>query len=330
MLAQHGTGTAATRLTDGRVLVTGGELTDSGATASDVYDPAAGSWTSAGAPGGNRSLHTSTLLPSGQVLLAGSFGNSGLIASLFTAPTTLTGENLNLGNQTLGTTRPPTSVHITNTGTVPLLMRDVAVAGANAADFALVSDGCSGAPVAAGAACTLQIAFTPAAAGPRAAAVSFRANTPDTPHSFTLAGTGIATPTPTPDATPDATPVPVAAVPQPPAPATAPAAKPQLFATLAFTFKAGTRTTRLTSLTVQHVAKGATVAVKCPKGCAKKTFLKRNASGTVSLKTLVTKPLKVGTTLTVTVTKVGSSGLTKTLKIRSRRAPSVATKLGAL
>ena len=319
MTNQHGAGAAATRLPNGRVLVTGGQIADNGAPGSDVYDPATNTWASGGTQTGTRFFHTSTLLPSGQVLLAGSVANSGLSTSLFTVPTTLTGENLALGDQTVATTRAPTTVHVTNTGDSPLLIRNLTLGGANAGDFTPVSDGCSHAPVAPGTTCSLVVAFRPAATGTRSATIAFRANTPASPHTFTLTGAGVA---------PTAEPVAAAAAPPLLAPAgRAAAAARQLQATLGFTFRARLRSTKFTSLKLTNLDAGVTVLFTCSSGCAKASFTTQPRAATLSLKRLVARPLKPGTKLTVTVTRPGALAITKTLVIRARRAPKVATKL---
>ena len=79
MLDGTGTGSTATLLPDGRVLVAGGRITDPqyypyvAIATSEVYDPATGQF----APTGNltiaRTSHTATLLPNGTVLIAGGF-----------------------------------------------------------------------------------------------------------------------------------------------------------------------------------------------------------------------------------------------------------------
>ncbi|HET6551438.1 MAG TPA: hypothetical protein VFG79_23425, partial [Solirubrobacter sp.] len=113
----------------------------------------------------------------------------------------------------------------------------------------------------------------------------------------------------------------------PPGPTTpAETARPQIFVSLVFGFHSNRRTTRLTRLVVKRVPKGATVKARCKRGCARKKYTKRHARGTVSLKKLVRhKRLRVGTKITVTVSKRGMRSMTKVLKIRKRRAPSVRT-----
>lgn len=64
----------ATLLSNGKVLVTGGDAASGSGiptNSAELYDPADGTWTSAGLMNQPRAGHTATLLPSGQVLVAG-------------------------------------------------------------------------------------------------------------------------------------------------------------------------------------------------------------------------------------------------------------------
>jgi len=70
------TDATATTLTSGQVLLAGGESSESnsvngGDRDAQLYDPATGSWTPTGAMLAGRSVHTATLLPDGNVLVAG-------------------------------------------------------------------------------------------------------------------------------------------------------------------------------------------------------------------------------------------------------------------
>ncbi len=61
----------ATLLTNGKVLIAGGDDTD--CTSAELYDPAAGTWSLTGSLNDGRYFHTATLLPDGTVLAAGGF-----------------------------------------------------------------------------------------------------------------------------------------------------------------------------------------------------------------------------------------------------------------
>ena len=85
------------------------------------------------------------------------------------------------------------------------------------------------------------------------------------------------------------------------------------------------RATTFDRLTVEDVPAGASVTARCPKGCAKKRFVKARASGTVTLKSLIKRPLKVNTVITVIVSKPGAVSAVKVLAVRSRRPPRITT-----
>jgi hypothetical protein len=68
-------GGTATLLSDGRVLVAGGDM--DGARSAELYDPGTGRWTPTGSMTGSRRDHAATLLPNGKVLVAGGFAGSG-------------------------------------------------------------------------------------------------------------------------------------------------------------------------------------------------------------------------------------------------------------
>ncbi len=93
---------------------------------------------------------------------------------------------------------------------------------------------------------------------------------------------------------------------------------------LTFVFHdANKKTTRISKLVVSSVPAGSTVTARCPAGCAKKSLVKKNVKGTVSLKELAKKPLKVKTKITVTVSKPGAVSAVKVLQIQKGRAPTV-------
>ena len=209
---------------------------------------------------------------------------------------------VSVGEQGLGGARD-TTLTVTNTGGAVLLIdRGPVFGGLNPADFALVGDSCTQAPVAAGASCNLIVRFTPAAAGPRAATLSLKANTSPAGTTISLNGAGVAPSQPVIVATPE-----------------------RLSPTLSYGFsRLGRKSSRFTTLSVKGVPRGATVQVSCSKGCARKAMTSAR-SGTVSLKPFVRRSLRVKTKITVRVTKPGTLGVIKTFTVRARKRPSITT-----
>ena len=74
---------------------------------------------------------------------------------------------------------------------VPVNAGGVTVGGANASDFLVLSDGCSGTTVATGSSCAVQVAFRPSALGSRSATLSIAYNGANSPQTSTLAGRGV-------------------------------------------------------------------------------------------------------------------------------------------
>jgi hypothetical protein len=70
---------AASLLSNGKVLITGGWNGNAGVSSTEVYDPALGSFSPAGAMNGVRFAHTATLLPNGNALVTGGNDTSGAL-----------------------------------------------------------------------------------------------------------------------------------------------------------------------------------------------------------------------------------------------------------
>jgi hypothetical protein len=75
----------ATLLPNGQVLVAGGfyyfNPGSSQLSSAELYDPANGTWTNTASMNNARKQHTATLLPNGQVLVAGGYGISSVTSS---------------------------------------------------------------------------------------------------------------------------------------------------------------------------------------------------------------------------------------------------------
>jgi Ca2+-binding RTX toxin-like protein len=119
-----------------------------------------------------------------------------------TAPAVTTNPTLAAGltfpSTTLQTTAAARTVTVSNTGTAPLSVSGLSLTGANAADFAISSTTCLSGAVAAGGNCTINVTFTPSAAGTRSASLLIADNAGGSPQSMPLTGTGA---TPPPSAT---------------------------------------------------------------------------------------------------------------------------------
>jgi len=92
-----------------------------------------------------------------------------------TAPGSVTASpsSVAFGNEKVGTSGPAIPVTLNNGTTAPVRVNSVAVSGANAGDFQLSGDSCSGANVAGGSSCKVNVTFHPTAAGARSATLTF-------------------------------------------------------------------------------------------------------------------------------------------------------------
>jgi hypothetical protein len=115
-------------------------------------------------------------------------GEGTLGLAIQTAAVTLSASSLTFGNQKVGTTSPPQTVTLTNTGSGILQITSIAVTGTNSGDFA-ENNNC-GKSLTGGASCTLSVTFKPTATGSRSAAVTITDNASGSPQQVTLSGTG--------------------------------------------------------------------------------------------------------------------------------------------
>ncbi len=115
-----------------------------------------------------------------KVLVSG----TGLGPVVGTSPTSLT-----FANQQISSSSASQSITISNKGTAPLNISNIAVAGAAASDFSLTQT--CGSSLAVKATCTITATFTPTAAWSRTAAILMTDNALGSPHVMGLAGNGV-------------------------------------------------------------------------------------------------------------------------------------------
>jgi len=101
----------------------------------------------------------------------------------------LTLMNVNFGNQRVGTTSPPHTVTLTNTGSAPLNIHGIALTGVNFGDF--VETTTCGSTLPPQTSCAIQVRFLPAATGPREASLRVRDDGGGDTQNVKLRGRGI-------------------------------------------------------------------------------------------------------------------------------------------
>jgi hypothetical protein len=96
--------------------------------------------------------------------------------------------NLNFGNQRVGTTSRAHAVTLTNTGSTPLSIQAIGIAGANFGDFAETTT--CGSRLPSNASCAIQVRFKPTATGLRSASVQIHDDGGGSPQRANVTGTG--------------------------------------------------------------------------------------------------------------------------------------------
>jgi two-component sensor histidine kinase len=103
---------------------------------------------------------------------------------------TLSANSIAFGNGTVGAASAAQSVTVTNSGTGPLAITSIALAGANPGDFATTNT--CGTSLAANSSCAISATFTATTTGARSATITLTDNAADSPRVITLSGTGVA------------------------------------------------------------------------------------------------------------------------------------------
>jgi len=95
--------------------------------------------------------------------------------------------SVNFGNQALSVRSAAKTVTVINAGSASLTITEITTSG----DF-LETDDCIGTLSGGGGYCTISITFTPSALGSATEEISLTDNAPDSPHTITVTGTGVA------------------------------------------------------------------------------------------------------------------------------------------
>ena len=99
--------------------------------------------------------------------------------------------SLDFGDQVVKRPSKPQRITVTNSGGKLLYVNSATITGDNRSDFSLTNDTCTGATIAPGKSCVLDVAFTPTATERRAATLTLNDNAPDSPQQIALTGNGI-------------------------------------------------------------------------------------------------------------------------------------------
>ena len=136
----------------------------------------------------------STLAYSASISIADNAANSpqsiALTGTGVTPIVTLSASSLSFPTTVAGKKSATQSVKLTNTGSAPLTISGISLAGVNPADFKLTTT--CGKTLAIQASCTISAAFIPVAAANYTASISIADNASNSPQSIALSGTGIA------------------------------------------------------------------------------------------------------------------------------------------
>jgi hypothetical protein len=191
-------GAAAAVLPDGRVLIAGGEGEDDVPLSSaEIYDPAANFFFDVGVPHMNvaRFLPAAAPMSGGRVLVAGGqtpAATATASAEVYMTPPSLSGQGIDFGDATTGSSAGVRSARIVNRGAQVLRASAIGISGPGAGDYAITDDGCRGRALEFGEDCEIAVRFTPSATGSRDAQLDVASNAADAPAALQLGGTGVA------------------------------------------------------------------------------------------------------------------------------------------
>ncbi|HEY5316056.1 MAG TPA: choice-of-anchor D domain-containing protein, partial [Pirellulales bacterium] len=125
----------------------------------------------------------------GGLLRVGTYGRgiwqTPLLSGVPQTTMTVAPVSLTFAGEPVGAAGSPQTVTVTNTGSDNLAVSNIDVTG----DFS-ETDNCTGGPIAPGAACQIQVLFTPSATGPRSGTLTLAANVSGGQQSVALSGSG--------------------------------------------------------------------------------------------------------------------------------------------
>lgn len=98
---------------------------------------------------------------------------------------------VDFGDQVAKRRSKPQRIVVTNTGGSKLYINSVVIDGDNKQDFALAGDTCTGATIASGKSCVIDVTFTPYAVERRKATIVLTDNAPDSHQTVIMTGNGI-------------------------------------------------------------------------------------------------------------------------------------------
>ena len=91
----------------------------------------------------------------------------------------------------VGSSSSPQTFTVTNTGGAPVHFQSAMLTGANAGDFSIPANSCTG-TLAVNAPCSVQVVFTPSTTGARTATLTLVSDASNSPATVSLGGTGVA------------------------------------------------------------------------------------------------------------------------------------------
>jgi len=179
---------------DGRILVTGGIATSKVLTTTEIYNPETEVFEALSAKLLQHRVHPwSAVLPNGDVLVGGGDSYEGYVrsaeyATSLAAQAQLSGGHF--GEQTVGGASSTQTLVINSVGAENLFISGASLSGAQAGAFAIEADNCAEVELELRQICTIEVTFTPTAAGAYSASLTLN-DTQVTPSTVSLLGTGV-------------------------------------------------------------------------------------------------------------------------------------------